>query len=161
MQGYTQGSRCVEPWKRAGEEPSCPNTTKHRATDLLGYAEIFMQGAWSQPRARGDVASSAPSDKGRLTGWMLSSSSWCSEVFSTGRSIPVQRLWECTSPGGCSAAQCTHILSTELMLLSASFIARIIASHSTGCFDPSASSFPCKINSLVHALPALELSRVA
>lgn len=65
MQGYTQGSRCVETWKGAGEEPSCPTTRKHRATDMLGCAEIFMHGAWSQPRARGDVASSAPSDKDR------------------------------------------------------------------------------------------------
>lgn len=51
MQGYTQGSRCVETWEGAGEEPSCPTTAKHRGPDLLGWAGIFMHGAWSQPRS--------------------------------------------------------------------------------------------------------------
>lgn len=70
--------------------PLQPNTVAQICWDGLG-SSCVEPGA-SQGLLR-------PLRQGRLTGGMLSSRSCCSGVLCTGRSSPVQTLWECSSPG--------------------------------------------------------------
>lgn len=106
--GVHPGKQVCGDLEESREEPSFPTTTEHRATGE--YAEIFMRGACSQPRARQDVASSAPSDKCRLTGV---GAQLVLRGFLHWQVHHFQRDSGRLSRGLCSAAWCTHILSTE------------------------------------------------